>query len=174
MLATNTYREKVFAELGIAPVSLDPENNADDRKAFYSMIVAHIAGNRSGLPVYVAVTAAGGELTERIKDKLYLAGLAYLYTDGKPDNIALLKRNFERRFALDYLTTSFRTERFQAIVDQANGNYIVPMLHLYEHYRVSGEEQKAAALKEKAILVSRKAGFEQEVQDYFLQPEHRP
>jgi hypothetical protein len=167
LLSRKDYREKIFNALGMAPISIDPEASDQDYQTFQAALVQHIAANSKGFPVYLAVTASVPALTEGVKDRLYLVGLAYRYSAEKLDNIALLKRNFEQRFALDYLTRDFRYEPFNAVVNQANANYLVPMMHLYEHYKAAGEMWKAPALKERMLAVSRKAGLEQQVQDYF-------
>ncbi len=167
MLLTEDYRTRVFSELGIAGLPLGPTPDAAGRLAFRQQLVAHMAQNKQGRPVYIAVTASGSAQTETIQDKLYLTGLAYRYSEQKIDNIALLRKNFEQQFVLDYLKQPLAYEPFQSVVDLANGNYIVPAMNLYEHYRAAGEMRKANELKTLSLRLGEKAGFGDQVNAYF-------
>ena len=44
-----------------------------------------------------------------------------------------------------------------------NGNYIVPLLKLYDHYKISGESQKADWVKDKLVVITRGTENEAEV-----------
>ncbi len=167
MLLTDDYRKQIFSALGATNLPLGSNPDTEERQAFRKQLVAHIAKNQQGRPVYVAVTASGSAHTEAIQDKLYLTGLAYRYSEQKIDNLALLRKNFEQRFILDYQKIPLAYEPFQNVVDLANGNYVVPAMNLYEHYRTSGEMQKAKTMKEMALQLAGKAGFGDEVKVYF-------
>ena len=46
-----------------------------------------------------------------------------------------------------------------------NQNYIVPMVKLYEHYKMSGELQKQQWIKEKLLIVSKGSAEEDKIHD---------
>ncbi|MFQ5583492.1 MAG: hypothetical protein ACE5GL_03550 [Calditrichia bacterium] len=45
-------------------------------------------------------------------------------------------------------------------------NYVVPMLMLAEHYKLSGEAERAEYYKQMAVGLGRKAGREKEIDSY--------
>jgi hypothetical protein len=83
--------------------------------------------------------------------------------------MAYLKKNFEREFALDYLDKPFFKDISPDLVKIVNGNYIVPMMKLYEHYRYSGEEQKAAWIRSKLLHIAQDTKDEEEVRKQLSQ-----
>ena len=152
------YRAKVFAELGVAKWEKREKSDAEmiekERDRYRKEIVKHIATNTKKYPVYLALTAACNEkYLDSIKQNLYLTGLAYLYSNESVDNIAFLKKNMEQNFALDYIDKTFYQDLSPQMVKIANGNYIVPMLTLYDHYKISGDQQKQDWIKLKVMAV---------------------
>lgn len=154
------YSGKLFKELGIEPWKPYNGKNPDSLNAYRHKykdgVIAHIAANKKNLPVYLGLTAASVQnCSGPVEDQLYLTGLAYLYSKEKVDNIALLKRNFEHLYALDYIEKAFYTDISPEIVSSANGNYIVPMFRLYEHYKTAGDKQKEDWIKNKILSISK-------------------
>lgn len=164
------YREKIFNELGVNYHFKNNAGNADEYNAFASNLIKQVAENKKAYPVYVALTTAcDTKYTDSIQDKLFLTGLAYKYSNTSIDNMAFLKRNMEQNYAFDYLDKSFYKELSPDMVKMINENYIVPMLTLYDHYKISGDEQKLKWLRAKLELVSKGTESEKEVMLH-LQP----
>ncbi len=164
LLHIKEYREKVFAELGVKNITLD-EQNEDD--FFNKQIIQHLSKNSQQYPVYVALTSAGcEELVNSVQEDLYLTGLAYVYRTAAFDNIAVLKRNMEQLFALDYIDRTFFNEIAPGRMKEINRNYIVPMLKLYQHYSESGDLQRQKWIKEKLIAISKDTDDEESVLKY--------
>jgi hypothetical protein len=164
LLHIKEYREKVFTELGIKQIDISKE---DEFEFFNKKLVKHLAQNKNNYPVYLALTSAGcNNLLDEIEDKLYLIGLAYVYQTNSIDNIAILKKNVEQLYALDYLDKAFYTEISIDRTKQINQNYIVPMLKLYEHYKMAGDIQKLQWIKEKLIFISKGADDEKTILKY--------
>lgn len=159
-----SYGAKLSRELGLA----QPLPNTDDfsyedyAKVFFKSLIT----NKDRRPVYAAATA-DEIFTLPVEQNLYLIGLAYEYSEDKMDNMALLKKNLEREYALDYLNQSFGIDTYETVVACANTNYLVPMITLYKHYRESGDAEKAAYWKSKAILVANKCGKAEDMSNYF-------
>lgn len=149
LLQKKDYRKKVFEELGL------PFEEAKE-KVSNENIVELISHNKFHWPVYVALTTAGCEVyTQQIEERLYLCGLVYRYDTTSFDHLAVLKRNFEKLYALDYLDKVFYPEISTELVERINTNYIIPMFKLYEHYRDSGDLQHQLWMKEKIILLAK-------------------
>ncbi len=131
-----------------------------DRKA----ILQAITDNDQKRPVYIALTV-GKENYSFAEDKLYLVGLAYEYSNTNIDNIGVMRHNFEQVYALEYLDKSqcFYPDISEQLVDRVNCNYVVPMVKLLEHYKITGDKQRSEWLASKVLYVSKNSPDEGEI-----------
>ena len=53
-----------------------------------------------------------------------------------------MKRNYEQIYTLDYITKPFFIDISADRVAFTHSNYLVSMLKLFDHYKLSGETQK--------------------------------
>lgn len=160
------YSDKLMAEIGVGKYKLNsaPNNDVEDTRPEHLRFVAHLATNKNNRPVYVSLTTACYKrFTQEIEGDLYLTGLAYLYSKKSIDNIAILKNNYENHFALDYIDKPFYLDISPDMVKMINFNYAVPFFTLYDHYKLSGEKQKAEAIREKIMVISKGTENEAEV-----------
>lgn len=164
LLMLDHYREKIFAELGISAYTFDKSN---PQEHFEKNIIAQIAANNKKHPVYVALTV-DPRYTGNIEDKLYLTGLAYEYSAERFDNMAILKKNFEQVYGMDYAEKHFYKDRSEPIVRRLNCNYIVPLIKLFEHYKLAGETAKAERTKQMVTSICQYTDMEKETLKYFL------
>lgn len=155
------YRTKLFAELGMDKWTLTA---ADHGNAFKAELARRLAANRKGFPLHIALTTGScGNQFINIDDKLYLTGLSYQYSEKPIDNMALLRRNFEQVYALDYISKAFYHEISADLVKYINTNYTVPMLKLYEHYKSSGDAQHREWMRGLLLAVTQGTDSETEV-----------
>ncbi len=115
------------------------------------------------------VVSCDDEYSKPIASDLYLTGLTYEYSTSTIDNIAVLKKNYEQVFQLDYLENVFYKDVSYEIVKRTNLNYIIPFIKLYDHYKLSGELQKANGVKEKLLNISKGMPEEVDITNYFNQ-----
>lgn len=155
------YAERLSKELGISMP------NTEDMKydTYAASLCKALVRNKAARPVYIALTV-DEEYMKPVEDNLYLIGLAYEYNTEKIDNIALLKKNMEKVYALDYLERTFSRDTYESVVEHANTNYIVPMLTLYNHYKLSNDTERAEYWIGKARHIARKCGKEEELKEY--------
>lgn len=168
LLSIEDYRNKVLKELGVEKMDLDwsakSEDDANHRVQFYKNIIPKLSKNTKGYEVYVGLSSMGAKhLVGEHEDKLYLTGLTYKYCEETVDERALLKRNFEHRYALDYIRQTYYHDISSALVKQINQNYILPMFKLYEHYTLSGDITRKEWLKQLILDVSSGTNSETEV-----------
>lgn len=166
LVQLDDYREKLFNELGVAKwqKSSAVQMTEADHERFRNTVISQIAANSKGSPLYLALTTACDDrYTKTIQEKLYLTGLAYVYSNETIDNLALLKNNVEHLYAFDYLDKPFYNEISPDIVKMVNGNYLVPLLTLYDHYKLAGENSKMEWTKSKLFLISKGTDNEAEV-----------
>jgi hypothetical protein len=169
LLKIDSYRDKIFKELGIAKWNMKEKglDTSDPAIAerFNSKIIQHIAANSKQSPVYIALTC-NEEFIKPIEDKLYLTGLVYEYSEKNIDNIAVLKKNIEQLYALDYIDKLFFKDISIYYTKQTQANYIVPMIKLYDHYKESGDTQKMYWIKNKILAVAKDRPEEKETINY--------
>lgn len=157
------YLERKLKEKNIA-VNFDelPEYRSEN---FVSGLCKYIAEKYPAIPIFFALTVYS-PVTESISDDLYLIGLAYKYSPARIDNLAMLRNNWENNLRLDYLTHDWYSGSYVAtemIQKTLNQNYIPLALSLYEHYKISGESEKAEGVKQLALQIAKPAGKEDEV-----------
>lgn len=155
LLLIPEYRKVLFRKLNI------PELNKEYPKGSTAQsqeeIINHIFKNKpQNLPLYVS-TPAWKQFKEYEKD-LYIVGLVLEYSTETVDNIALLKNNFEHKYDLDYIENQFNYDISRGIVNRNNVNYLPGIIKLYNHYKLSGEEENAQKMKELGLYIADKGG----------------
>ncbi|MCO4806555.1 MAG: SUMF1/EgtB/PvdO family nonheme iron enzyme [Flavobacteriales bacterium] len=134
LIAIDDYRNKWFAELDMPEMT----KKYDDFEGWAEVedaIIAHFKDN-ANRPIYFSISARP-RLYEAFKDEIHNVGMAYKWSPKKFDNIAVLKRNYEKHFLTDYLKYDFQNDISQGVVDHMNGNYLIPLLTLHNHYNES-------------------------------------
>ena len=91
--------------------------------------------------------------------------MAYRYCKDRVDNIALLKKNYEEKFRLDYLTNDWYTEAYPGKTNRSilHMNYIPSMSMLVEHYKTSGDLKLVEKWKKIMINIAEDAGRKEEL-----------
>ena len=157
LLTIPEYREKIFTKMKIAPF---PDFNSNKSSALNTEdLVKYIFNNKPiNLPIYIGLPA--WEQFKEYEKNLYLEGLVLEYSKENIDNTALLKNNFENKYALDYLENRFEYDISSEVVDRMNINYLPGIFKLYEHYNLSGDLIRAQKMKELGLLIAQKGGKE--------------
>lgn len=164
------YRKRLLKDNGIGgdPALLDLEGKENiywhDAMAQFLKSVAEKTEKR---PVYFALTASP-EYLSLVREDLYTVGLVSKYSAKRIDNIALLKKNWEK-YHLDYLNFSVYDENYlfnKQLVHQLNLNYITPAVLLYEHYLLAGDREDAERMSDFALNIGRIGGREEDVKNY--------
>ncbi len=155
LIFIDSYRDQLFKELNIPKWDTSMHKKTEPHETYYQTdIMQHICKYAGKSPVYAALTC-DPEFIKTLEDDLYLTGLAYEYSAVDIDNIALLKKNFEQTYALDYIENAFYHDISAHYTQCVNENYIVPMLKLYEHYKASGDLQRQEWMKKKLLILAR-------------------
>lgn len=175
LLYIDDYRNKMFKELGlnpwnpfIKPFPITAEEYEQGEKRMKTEMLAKLSENKYKAPVYIAVTC--GELYAKANENnLYLTGLTYQYSKTPIDNIALIRRNFEKNYALDYIDKDFYLDLSSYYAKTSNMNYVIPMIKLWDHYKLAGEIEKADGLKQKIMAIVKGREEEKETLAYLNQ-----
>nr|WP_294859166.1 SUMF1/EgtB/PvdO family nonheme iron enzyme [uncultured Fluviicola sp.] len=160
LILINDYRDGLLKKLGYEPFVNRETETEEEAKAFAKELYAHfLKGKR---PVYFSASAVSGFEAD-YGEKLYLTGLAYKYSDSSFDNMAIIRRNYEKRYLLDHLKEVFSYNIGDLKSEQFNGMYIPSMIKLYQHYSESEETQKRQNLEILLLKVAEQSGQQSEV-----------
>ena len=107
------------------------ETETNHKQRFIKNLYLHLADAYPDLKMYFALTVYKDFIGD-IADQLFVTGLAYRFSRSRIDNLAILKKNVENRFRLDYLTYAWYREGDlgHSLEDRLNLNYVVPMVML--------------------------------------------
>ncbi|MBQ8361369.1 MAG: hypothetical protein IJX44_05395 [Bacteroidaceae bacterium] len=158
LLYFEDYRKSIFTKLGI-PLDIA----AEDRNG--EGLIRHII-RHSRQPVYFSTNSAIPK--EGLKDSLYSEGLVMRYSAKPYDNISIKRRNYEKRYLLDYLQESFSPERYTTSADRLKLNYVVVFQSLLKHYREAGDEARLKELHQLLEKVIDNVGLTPERREGYL------
>lgn len=157
LLLIDKYRERVFEELGVSKLEVNPLLNEENYRNFQNVIIEHVAKNQQDRPVHVAVTVSN-PFINKIEKQLYITGLSYLYSTVAVDYVAQLKNNVEQLYALDYIKIYFPKDISFENVKSMNGNYLIPFSVLSKHYKITGDVLKAEYYKKICKNIAAESG----------------
>lgn len=160
LIAIKDYRDLWLKELGMAPMNKD-YNDYKSWAEFEAAIINHFKTNTSR-PIYFAISAHP-RLYQGFKDEVHNVGMALKWSPEKFDNIAVIKRNYEKKFLTDHLKVEFQNDISQGVADHANANYLISMLTLYNHYEES-EDTKAEEIRLLIQRIAEKNNMEDQVE----------
>ncbi len=146
------YRDRILKELGYS-----------EFKGEHHELVEFMIENRNDRPIHVSSSAIRGFKEAPFKDSLYLVGLTYLYSDEQFDNVSIIRRNYEKRYLIDYLTEQFTVHPSDNIAGIFDALYIPSMIKLYKHYCDSEETFKMVKIEALLLKISKKTGQEEKV-----------
>ena len=157
LLSDTEYRERMFRSAGLpgfAKVYKEGSTSESEKE-----IMEFILKNKpAGRPLYIGLPAWNH--IREYENNLYLVGLALEFSTENIDNIALLKDNFENKYALDYIRNRFEHDMSASIVERMNINYLPGIFRLFEHYVLSGDLTHAQDMKELGLFIAQKGGQE--------------
>jgi hypothetical protein len=157
MIQLDDYRAKLFKEKGIAPFEFD-KNELFEIKLF-----KHIFENKTNISVHVSTSASAQFTDTTITENLYLTGLTYIYSKVDVENIAVIKRNFEKRFLLDHLTKTF-SYSYGDLDSRIKHMYLPGLMKLYFHYKTADDYEEIVYYKGLIDAIAKELKIEAEIQ----------
>lgn len=162
MLQMDDYRNKLFKKLGVPPLDVklaEIQDEAEFESGFFK-IMEHLMKGKH--PVYF-VNSSLDFLKGKYDNQLYLTGLTMKYAETSFDNLAIIKRNFEKRYLLDCLTTIFASNISDETGIFFNGMYLPAMIKLYQHYAESEDVEDQEKVKAWMLKIAQETGKTEEV-----------
>ena len=166
-LAIPDYRNKLLTRLGIDPRLYQyeqPKSEEDyDRqeREFVNLIISHT--NR---PIYFS-TFNSEKVNALWQKNLYNEGLTLRYSPTKYDNMAVMRRNVEERYLLEYLLESFVPDQW-ITANRLSANYAYRLQDLLSYYKKHNAQRYKWLMR---ILMSGidKATLPEEQKDHYRQ-----
>jgi hypothetical protein len=152
LILFDDYRSKLFKDLGIGPIEM----------ASPTLFFKQIFENKAKIPVHVSTSASGNFKDSSITDNLYLTGLTYLYSLEDVENIAVIKRNFEKRFLLDHLTKTF-SYSYGDLDVRIKHMYLPALMKLYLHSKTADDLEGISYYKGLIDAIAKELDIEAEI-----------
>ncbi len=158
MLTVKDYRTIMFKKIGI-PNNSSKDDNEKNHETFEENqheIASYILSNINLNEHHVYISLGANHTVKKFEKNLYLVGLALEYSKTNIDNIALLRNNFENKYALDYTKIIFGYDISASIVNKMNTNYFPGILKLYNYYKSAGDIDAAEKMKIIGLKIAEK------------------
>ena len=154
------YCERICAKLGLPTFKYDKVNDNSTEMYF------HFLKNDKGIPVYSSGHMYEWWQNDSIVNNLYDTGLTFKYSEENFDNLSVIRRNYEKKYMLDYLkvkvSTHIADERAAAMDDA----YFGSMIKLYKHYQLTEETVKMNEIHTLLLLIAERNGRLDEIKSY--------
>lgn len=157
MIQLDDYRAKLFKDKGIAPFDFDKN------ELFETKLFKHIFENNAKISVHVSTSASAQFTDTTITENLYLTGLTYVYSKVDVENIAVIKRNFEKRFLLDHLTKTF-SYSYGDLDSRIKHMYLPGLMKLYFHSKTADDLEGIVYYKGLIDAIAKELKIEAEIQ----------
>lgn len=156
LMYLDQFRDNLYSELKLPKFTKTMEE-CKSLDVYNKELILHIMNNITPKrPLYFS-TAMRQDFYSFMQDSLYLEGLTYKYSAERYDNVAVIKRDFEQAYLLDYIKQPFINDISLEIINQMNLCYLLPLTQLYKHYKLSGELTKAENTANLMVLIAKSA-----------------
>lgn len=161
------YRAKVLEKLGMK----DMDKKQGDYKnsiEHVNDLMAHLLKN-SKRPIYMGCgTDVSFFRNYGIEDKMYLVGTSFQYSEDNLDNLALVIKNFEQVYDLEYLFNNFQIHPDDEMIKRyLNVAYIPGLMKLKKHYKSSNDLGKVAKYSKLIDRVAEDSGRKNEILGWY-------
>ncbi len=150
LLSNQQYREKKFTQNGLIKT-----------KVPVSDIIYQTSVNNPNQPIYIGLTVNPNVLL-KLKDHLYLTGLAFKYSTKDYNNVAETVSRWEHLFTQNELMKPVTNPT----VKQINLNYILPLIIIRDYYINTDQPEKKEETEELILKIAKEGNKEKQVQKY--------
>lgn len=161
------YQEKIFKELSIAKLT-KKESDFENLNDYVDYVTAETLKN-SKRPMYSS-SGTPKEFLRRhdLEDKMYLVGNALKYSEEKFNNTAVIRKNVEEKYVLDYLFNNFQIhDQDEVVKTQMNLTYLPGLIHLRKYYEAKNEKVSVQRCNLLIDKIATDSGNKKEVLSWF-------
>lgn len=166
VLATKEkYRQRVFKDLGIKDLVKEKDTPMG---AYVNDLTIHILKNSQK----AAYMGCGSDInlfkSAGIADRMYMVGLAFEYAAQEFDNLAVIEKNFEEKYNLDYLKSNFQQHSEDGMVKgMMNLTYLPSLFKLKKHYEETKQSNKVDFYDKIINKIAEESGRKEEVLSWY-------
>ena len=150
LLKNQQYREKKFSQ-----------NSLKETNSPISDIIYQTSINNPQQPIYIGLTVNPNVLL-KLKDNLYLTGLAFKYCANDYNNVTEIVSKWEHLF----IQTELNKPVSNSTVKQINLNYILPLIIIKDYYNNTDQEVKEEKTENLILKIAKEGNKEKQVQKY--------
>lgn len=155
LILENDYRNQVWEKLEYPKNEFKISAEADKKRIFEHFF----AGKR---PVYVSSTAIR-QFNSDWESELYLTGLAYKHCKTALDNASIIRRNYEKRYLLNYLNEQFSVHLADEVSKNLNATYLPSLIKLYQLYSESEDWIKQKEIEPLLLKLAEESNQQSEI-----------
>jgi len=173
LLYIDNYYKKTLKELKL-PVKFEninqfaKQNPKVGGQKFMNLLLAkrveYIAQSVKNTSVYLDNSGIE-QVEEYLKDKLYLEGIVYKFSEKEYDNIAKMQLNFEQKYLLNYIKFNYQELDKYSSQKHATGNYISFLSELYDFYKLSDDINNKIKVEKQLKIIASNVGMENEISE---------
>jgi len=126
--------------------------------------VEYIAQSIKNTSVYVDNSGIE-QVEEYLKDKLYLEGIVFKFSEKEYDNTAKMQLNFEQNYLFDYIKFNYQILDKYSSQKHATGNYITFLSELYSFYNLSDDINNKIKVEKLLKIIANNVGMETEISE---------
>ena len=160
LLMVESYRKELLKRMKLPKLEIDYKSLKSTEELRHK-IVKHFIDYYTQ-DVYFATTV-NKSIYDSFKSDIYLEGLAFKYSLSSYDNIAIMKRNYEKYFLTDYIKTELSIDMSKSVIDLVNSNYLLPFMSLYEHYQACEDLLHQNEIRNLILIIAERSGHLDEV-----------
>jgi hypothetical protein len=150
LLSNQQYKKDKFSQNGLIETSCP-----------VSDIIYQTSIHNPKQPIYIGLTVSPNILL-KLKNNLYLTGLAFKYSTNDYNNVPEIVSNWEHLFNYEQLTKPVTNNT----VKQINLNYILPLIIIRDHYINTNQIEKKEKTEKLIIKIAKEGNKENQVQKY--------
>ena len=169
----DNYYEKTLKELKI-PLKVENINDFAKKNSkihgqelmdlFLTNRVNYVISNVENRSIYFD-NSGNNQISTLIKDKLYLEGIVYKYSENDYDNTAKMQLNFEQNYLFDYIKFNYQELNKYSSQKNATGNYITFLSELYDFYKLSDDINNKIKVEKLLKIIASNVGMENEISE---------
>tara|TARA_B110000285_G_scaffold121472_1_gene137341 strand:- start:1723 stop:2871 length:1149 start_codon:yes stop_codon:yes gene_type:complete len=161
LISIKEFQDKYFAELQI-PLMDKGEKDFASVTEYHEAICAHIRKNSDRSFYYTQ--SHWWNSPEELKEKMYITGLTYKYSEDRFNNVAVLQKNYEQHFLLDYLKIDLQYDISQSIINRNSMSYLAPFITLYGHYKITDDLSALKRIEALILMIAKRSGNVEDVE----------
>ncbi len=171
LLYIDNYYQKTLKELKISAKfenfnQFAQQNTKINGQELMNLLLAkrveYIASSIKNKSVYIDNSGIE-QVEEYLKDKLYLEGIVYKFSEKEYDNTARMQQNFEQKYLFDFIKFNYKPLNKYSSQKYVTGSYLTFLTELYNFYKLSYDINNKIKVEKLLKIIAKNIGIETEI-----------